>query len=251
MCGSSQAHRIVYNFGIQHEFPDIEQLYSRDALLKLIDKQKWTIALSYVGSDATLQSVLLAHLLASREWRLATSLARDRMGMDDFDAEKEAARVVDNQTNKDHSSSLSSLPINGYLELPLKDVGDIVFCETEESIRLAAAHVFNGTPLLVGLDVEWRPTSTKIASHTGVLTTTAVASILQIASGTKVFLIDLLALHVRWTARLWHEVTYMRVMLTDWILMVPRIMTICLTTFCCGSSPRARSSNLALALTRI
>jgi hypothetical protein len=55
--------------------------------------------------------------------------------------------------------------------------------------------------MVVGLDVEWRPTSTRIASHTGVLTTTSVASILQIASAAKVFLIDLLALHVGWTSR--------------------------------------------------
>jgi hypothetical protein len=116
VCASSQSHRIVYNFVIQHEFPDIEQLYSRDALLKLIEKQSGRS--HWRTSAATRRS--------SRVWRLATSLARDRMDMDDFDAEKEAARAMEDPTKKDHASSLASLLINGYLGLPLKDAGDFV-----------------------------------------------------------------------------------------------------------------------------
>lgn len=45
--------------------------------------------------------------------------------------------------------------------------------------------------------MEWKPTSTKIAASTGSTTTTAVASILQISSSSRVFIIDLLALQVR------------------------------------------------------
>jgi hypothetical protein len=199
-----QAHRLVHTFGLQLAFPDIEQLYSRDALLKLMERHKWALALAYVGSDSSLQTVLLNHLVAAREWRLALQLAKDRMGLMDFDPETHEVEGTEGllfmRGTSSHSTSLQTLPVHGYVELPLREDA-IVWCDSDEQVRELAAYftTLSGheSPTPVGLDVEWRPTSTKIASHIGGSATTAIASILQIATATKVFLLDLLTLHVR------------------------------------------------------
>ncbi|TMW64406.1 hypothetical protein Poli38472_013028 [Pythium oligandrum] len=197
-----RAHRIVYNFQLQADFPDIELLYSRDTLMKLIEKQRWSLALTFVGSDTTLQTLLLTHVVAAGELQYATYLAKERLGWTAFDPEQVLADAA--KANPSSSqSSLANLPVNGYLELSVPDE-NIVFCATEDELRRAHSHFFpdsdvevedNSALRLVGLDVEWKPTSSKIATTTGVSTTTAIASILQLASRSHVFLIDLLELH--------------------------------------------------------
>lgn len=205
-----RAHRLVHSFGLQAQFPDMEQLYSRDALLKLVEKQRWALALSFVGSDRALQSTLLSHLVAAGEWQHMTVLARDRMGLLDFDPVHHAASSSGGAGVGAGASSLATLPVHGYLALSLGD-DSVVFCKTEDAVRSAAAYVLvddgDGDVIkegggvyafarVVGLDVEWKPTSSKIASVVGGgASSTAVASVLQIATASRVFLIDLLALH--------------------------------------------------------
>ncbi|KAJ0404615.1 hypothetical protein ATCC90586_001184 [Pythium insidiosum] len=178
------------------EFPDIETLYNRDALMKLIEKQRWTLALSFVGSDSALQSTLLYHMVAAGEHDHATFLARERLGIVDFDVVNMASTL---EKPSHIHASLETLPLHGYLELPLQCDSDVVFCTSEQELQEVIAHLEIGsetTPQVIGLDVEWRPTSTKIATTTGVTSTAAVASILQVASESRVFLIDLLELHL-------------------------------------------------------
>ncbi|TMW64407.1 hypothetical protein Poli38472_013029 [Pythium oligandrum] len=83
-----RAHRIVYNFQLQADFPDIELLYSRDTLMKLIEKQRWSLALTFVGSDTTLQTLLLTHVVAAGELQYATYLAKERLGWTAFGPEQ-------------------------------------------------------------------------------------------------------------------------------------------------------------------
>ncbi|GLE00682.1 hypothetical protein PINS_up009470 [Pythium insidiosum] len=193
-----RAHRVVCNFGLQAVFPDIEMLYNRDALTKLVEKQRWTLALSFVGSDSVLQTTLLHHMIAAGEYEHATYLARERLGITDFDADKMASTI---EKPFDVHTSLDTLPVHGYLELPLNCGSDIVFCSTDTELQEVISHfqldseATDDFDKVVGLDVEWRPTSTKIANSTGVTSTAAVASILQVASDSRVFLIDLLHFH--------------------------------------------------------
>ncbi|KAJ0401620.1 hypothetical protein P43SY_005999 [Pythium insidiosum] len=170
-------------------------LYNRDALMKLIEKQRWTLALSFVGSDSALQSTLLYHMVAAGEHDHATFLARERLGIVDFDVLNMASTL---EKPSHIHASLETLPLHGYLELPLQCDSDVVFCTSEQELQEVIAHLEIGsetTPQVIGLDVEWRPTSTKIATTTGVTSTAAVTSILQVASESRVFLIDLLELH--------------------------------------------------------
>jgi hypothetical protein len=186
----------------------IDLLYCHEGLMKLIERQRWQMALSFAGNDASLQKLLLDHMLAAGELQWAARLAQI-LGITDFEAQVSqvvAQRGSLRTTGLSHSANAAAL--NGCLALELSG-GGIVFCDTEESVRRAMAHFFPGSEAcagssrdhVVGLDVEWKPTSSKIAAATGSTTTTAVASILQISSSSRVFLIDLLALHVRSVCR--------------------------------------------------
>lgn len=260
--------------------------------MKLIEKRRWQIAVTFVGSDAALQQTLLEHMVAAGELQHARVVAQ-RLGLTDFDPSAAAGngvsvggvggpngapRAASTATNG-FSQSVHAAALRGFLELRLSEDA-VVFCDSEADVRVAMAHFFGiedednegtvgvsvddtksvndfesttdtiatssisgdsvdvdlnscsksderiiGKPKnrddgldgagseganppcsefrgVVGLDVEWKPTTSKIAAATGSITTTAVASILQIASASKVFLIDLLALHVRfvWVA---------------------------------------------------
>lgn len=233
-------------------------MYSRDGLTKLIEKQRWQIAITFVGSDTQLQQTLLEHMLAAGEFQHARVVAQ-RLGVADFDpAAAQAALQLAAQGSSEtagaggslimtdgFSQSVHAAALRGFLALPLS-ADDVVFCDNEDGVRSAMRHFFgrvddsvewNDSPQtkscdrrvvsndtgagtettpkeissdhgirgVVGLDVEWKPTTSKIATATGSITATAVASILQIASRHKVFLIDLLALHVRLCCRVWEE----------------------------------------------
>lgn len=205
-------------------------MYSRDGLMKLIEKQRWQIAISFVGSDAILQKMLLDHMVVAGEIQHARHLAQ-RLGLADFEPDvAQTASLVASWTLNGFSQSVHAAALNGFLKLSLSDDA-IHFCDREESIKAAMAHFFGdenallatdndelvngdnafniertatGSPInVVGLDVEWKPTTSKIAAATGAITTTAVASILQIASSSQVFIIDLLALHVSRQFQIW------------------------------------------------
>ncbi|KAG6613719.1 Exonuclease mut-7 [Phytophthora cinnamomi] len=148
-----RAHRIVYKFGLQEEFPDIDLLYCHDGLMKLIERHRWQMALSFAGNDTSLQKLLFEHVVAAGEIQWAVRLAQI-LNIPDFESQGD-------------SSELSG---------------------ASNRTAFDADHI-------IGLDVEWKPTSSKIAASSGSTTTTAVASILQISSSSRVFIIDLLALH--------------------------------------------------------
>ncbi|KAG1686981.1 hypothetical protein DVH05_005721 [Phytophthora capsici] len=201
-----RAHRIVHNFNLQEEYPDIDLLYCHDGLMKLIERQRWQMALSFAGNDVTLQKLLFDHLMAAGEIQWASRLAQI-LEISDFETrvgELVAQRGLLRTNGLSYSATAAAL--NGCLSLELGSES-IVFCDTEESLRSAMKHFFgdnnterdstsNGfhADQIVGLDVEWKPTSTKIAATTGSSTTTAVASILQISSSSRAFIIDLLSL---------------------------------------------------------
>ncbi|KAE9338940.1 hypothetical protein PR003_g11260 [Phytophthora rubi] len=203
-----RAHRIVYKFGLQEDYPDIDLLYCHDRLMKLIERQRWQMALSFAGNDTSLQKLLFEHMMAAGEIQWAARLAQI-LDIPDFESqvEKMVAQRGSLRTNGlSHSANAAAL--NGCLALHLKDDA-IAFCDTEESLRGMMKHIFGDgvdnsefgkalnfdTDHIIGLDVEWKPTSSKIAASTGSTTTTAIASILQISSSSCVFIIDLLALH--------------------------------------------------------
>ncbi|TYZ58102.1 hypothetical protein PybrP1_006694 [[Pythium] brassicae (nom. inval.)] len=195
-----RAHRLVHAFALQREFPDIGH---RDGLLKIIEKRKWQLALTFVGNDATLRRILFDHVAAAGEVALATQLA-ESLGIADY--EPDPSQLAAQRSGGDMETSARNGSAK-HLPLPLPS-DSVVFCSDEQQIREAYAHFFDATGVaggeaadlladhsegysparLVGLDVEWKPTTSRISNQT-------VASILQIATTTRVFVIDLLMLH--------------------------------------------------------
>ncbi|KAG6954948.1 hypothetical protein JG688_00012123 [Phytophthora aleatoria] len=208
-----RAHRIVNHFGLQEEYPDIDLLYCHDGLMKLIERQRWQMALSFAGNDLSLQKLLFDHMMAAGEVQWASRLAQI-LAIPDFETQvvdMVAKRGLLRTNGLSHSANAAAL--NGCLAFELGNES-VIFCDTEESLRSAMDHLFIAiqsvsseavnapsrtefnADQVVGLDVEWKPTSSKIAAATGSKTTSAMASILQISSASRVFIIDLLALHL-------------------------------------------------------
>lgn len=185
-------------------------MYSRDGLLKLIEKRKWQLALTFVGNDATLRKILFDHVAAAGEVEVATQLA-ESLGITDY--EPNLSQFAATQSSSGDTVAVIRNGSAKYLQLSLPS-DSVTFCSDEEQIRDMDAYFFGATegvgsePVdlvtdhstghtadgpparIVGLDVEWKPTTSRIASQT-------VASILQIATSTRVFVVDLLMLHVR------------------------------------------------------
>lgn len=172
-------------------------MYSRDGLMRLIEKHKWQIALSFVGNDATLQKILFDHVVIAGKIEHAVYLAK-RLEMTEYQLDVSQIVAQRLAVAKDEDS------MTKYLQLLLESSA-VAFCDREEHIQEAMAFFFDqhklrpnagenspgfGASEIVGLDVEWKPMTSKFATR-------AIASILQIATSTRVFLIDLLSLHVR------------------------------------------------------
>lgn len=192
-----------------------EHLYFRDGLMKLIEKQRWDIAISFAGTDDSLRRTVIDSMVAAGEFFRAVQLA-NVLQLEDFHISGDA-HSSHRGTSQFHGNTFAAA-VNGFLELELNCDEAVQFCSTELDVRNAYEYFFGcegeqhtskinftdgsdgmgtfGRGHVVGLDVEWKPTSSKIAAATGSLTTSAVASILQIAAATRVFIIDLLALHV-------------------------------------------------------
>lgn len=187
-------------------------LYSRDGLSRLIENKRWQLAITFVGSDPTLQRMLLTHMLAVGELSFATQLLeRIPAGADKEELVKlvsESAECGVATSTSPRAGQNSDLTKSEYLELPLGEDA-VVLCDSEDGVREAIKLFFladqnqdheectdvtttaASKSQVVGLDVEWKPVSSRSTS-----TNSPIASILQIASSSAVVIVDLLKLHV-------------------------------------------------------
>ncbi|KAF0744199.1 hypothetical protein AaE_008495 [Aphanomyces astaci] len=166
-----RAHRYVHQYNLQDEFPNIDSVFQREALDKLCGQRKWAIATNFVGNNTVLQVDLYHKMAAAGEYELANDL-RDR-----FDLTDVGPRL--DRTVK---------PRSIYLNLP-KSI-EIVFCDTDSTVHTMEMYfkevLSRDVRCWVGVDVEWKAVFDK--------TEMAMASILQIAVGSKVFIVDVIAL---------------------------------------------------------
>ncbi|KAL4095090.1 hypothetical protein PRIC1_008468 [Phytophthora ramorum] len=194
-----RAHRFVLTFNLQKQYPDIDVLYSRDGLMRLMDTQRWQLALTFVGQDITLQKMLLKHMFAAGELEHAAQLGKKMLAAG---FEPDSSQIIQRVGETLGSDQL--IAEGAYLMLPQDS--NVIFCASEDTLRQAMEYFFEArtqdpqlpietkstiydTQRVVGLDVEWKPITSRFK------TTTAVASILQIATLDQVFIVDLLALH--------------------------------------------------------
>ncbi|KAG3196214.1 hypothetical protein PC128_g7810 [Phytophthora cactorum] len=195
-----RAHRLVANFNLHKQYPDVDVLYSRDGLMRLIETQRWQLALTFVGHDTTLQKVLLDHMVAAGELAHTAHLIKI---MVTAGFEPDIPLMIQNYPDSSEIGqtwSQRGIEDGNFYSLP-EEVQSIVLCNSEDTVRDAMEHFFgsinyeNGLDVkadgkqVVGLDVEWKPITSRSKAMT------PVASILQIASSDRVFVVDLLALH--------------------------------------------------------
>lgn len=194
----------------------VDVMYSRDGLTRLIENKRWQLAITFVGSDSTLQRILLTHMLAVGELSFATKLL-ERIPAGDN--KEELVKLVSESAESAIATATSprtvgrSDPAGGdYLKLGLSEDA-VRFCDSEDAVREAIELFFPADEThdrasgrqqstsssaaaapamrVIGLDVEWRPVSSRSTS-----TSSPIASILQIASSSAVVIVDLLQLHV-------------------------------------------------------
>ncbi|ETV94667.1 hypothetical protein H310_11653 [Aphanomyces invadans] len=166
-----RAHRYLHQYNLQDEYPHLESVYRLEALNKLCAQQKWAIAANFVGNNSVLQMDLYHKMVAAGQIGLANDL-RDR-----FDLSELGPRLDSNVAVE----GTSYLSLDGF-EIVWVDSGTAVHnMETYWNDVLAQEQI-----CWIGLDVEWKAVFEKDEM--------AVASILQVAVGSRVFIVDLIRL---------------------------------------------------------
>lgn len=116
-------------------------LYSRDGLMRLIEAQRWQLALTFVGHDPTLQKVLLKHMVAAEELVHADQLVK-KMVAGGVEADILHILQSHQEAGKSEYPSQHDLEDGEYLALTVAD-DNIVFCDVEDAVR-DAMHYFSG-----------------------------------------------------------------------------------------------------------
>ncbi|KAK9833570.1 hypothetical protein WJX81_006966 [Elliptochloris bilobata] len=163
---------LVRELRLQAAYPGAEALYRRHTLRSLAERQRWAAAAAFCAGDAGLQAELIRELVAAGEAELAEQL-HAQAGLPGpppvADPVRRAARVAADAAK--------------YLQPAL--AADAVHWVAHEA-GLAAAVAAAVEADAVGLDVEWRP------GREGC--TQPPASLLQVATRERVWLVDLMAL---------------------------------------------------------
>lgn len=99
----------------------VDLLYCHDGLMKLIERQRWQMALSFAGNDASLQKLLFEHVMAAGEIQWAARLAQI-LDIADFESQVEemvAQRGSLRANGLSHSANAAAL--SGCLALELEE----------------------------------------------------------------------------------------------------------------------------------
>ncbi|EQC39520.1 hypothetical protein SDRG_02958 [Saprolegnia diclina VS20] len=187
-----RAHRLVHAYGLVDRFPDVEVAFRSESLQKLCAQRKWAAAASFVGSNSSLQMTLLEKAVAAgnvdlaREWHQRFNLPAEA-----FPAAAPATT----------SASFVVLP----------ETVPIDICDAQDDLRALQASLRDALeattqPVLVGVDLEWKPVYSKGES--------CLASLLQVALLDRVFLIDLISIEGHLKA----------LDVVQWMLAEPRLL---------------------------
>eukprot|EP00252_Welwitschia_mirabilis_P021812 TRINITY_DN5709_c0_g1_i4.p1 TRINITY_DN5709_c0_g1~~TRINITY_DN5709_c0_g1_i4.p1 ORF type:complete len:570 (-),score=87.26 TRINITY_DN5709_c0_g1_i4:217-1926(-) len=161
------AYRIVKKFNLQAEFPEAYYLYMESSLRKLVDKGCWDIAESIAVEDHKLLEYLVTLAVEAGEVEMVEELC------DHHNLPKVAVSVVEQK------------PHTQYLHLyELISEEDVHWVDTAGALVNASKHFCSVN--IAAIDCEWKPDA---------MGTKNKVSILQIASKTKVYIIDLVKLY--------------------------------------------------------
>ncbi|ETV94644.1 hypothetical protein, variant 1 [Aphanomyces invadans] len=176
-----RAHKWVHQYSMQTAFPEVENILQQEALDKLCGQQKWSIAVKFVGANTILQMRLFHALVAAGQVGLANHV-HDRFSLTSV---PKATTMPSARSSDEDTEGSAGQP----LALP-QDVA-IVLCDTVNAMESFERAVLEclacqDNECWLGVDVEWKPVFSK--------TDQPLASVLQLAVGHQVFIVDLIAL---------------------------------------------------------
>eukprot|EP00873_Tetraselmis_striata_P027358 jgi/Tetstr1/447622/TSEL_034983.t1 len=169
-----EAASLVRKWGLKQEFPDTERQYKVRSMGKLMDRQLWDVAVSFAGEDAEMQRGLLRRMVTEGESALAEA-HRQQWGLPKELLEIDPAVLAAEEERER----------NTYLQLDVPPEA-VHFVSTPEQVAYAVEQLKDAA--VVGLDTEWR-----CVHEVGKKSSSPVA-LLQLGTGSEVFLIDMLAL---------------------------------------------------------
>ncbi|KAH9320808.1 hypothetical protein KI387_015447, partial [Taxus chinensis] len=166
-----KAYKIVEKYNLQLKFPDAYHQYRKSTLRKLIEKECWDVAESIATEDQILVEYLVCLAQEVGNEEKATDLCH-RHGL----------------TYLPSCTVQGGIPKTQYLQMEdYVSQENVIWVDTADGLTNASQH-FSSTEI-VGIDCEWRPNLLAGEKMNKV-------SIMQIATGKKVYIIDLIKLHI-------------------------------------------------------
>lgn len=167
------AVRFVNNFNFQDQFPDINEQYEEYTIDQICTKQLWFFASEkFVKKNKTLQLKLIARLMEREEYSFAQTFREE------FRLQNETQDIPAHLIEQHLAASR-----NTYLQI---EIEDIMWVNSEETLLQMQEELEQES--FIGLDVEWKPVMNQ---------TCASASLLQIGTFHKAYLLDLMKIAVR------------------------------------------------------
>eukprot|EP00191_Tetraselmis_sp_GSL018_P019951 CAMPEP_0177579826 /NCGR_PEP_ID=MMETSP0419_2-20121207/1187_1 /TAXON_ID=582737 /ORGANISM="Tetraselmis sp., Strain GSL018" /LENGTH=463 /DNA_ID=CAMNT_0019068559 /DNA_START=75 /DNA_END=1464 /DNA_ORIENTATION=+ len=167
-----EASGFVRQWGLQAEFPGVERKYKVRSMEKLMGRQMWDVAASFAGDDSGLRELLLKRMVADGEPGLA-EVHRQEWGLppEVIEVDPEA---IEAERAREREAYLQ-------LEAPAEAVH---FVGVPEQVEGCVSSLLSAPA--IGLDTEWRARHEDGAK--------SAVALLQLAAGSEVFLVDMLAL---------------------------------------------------------
>lgn len=164
-----RAYVIIKKNNLQHEYPEICQDYRESSLKKLAEKGCWDIAEQRANGDQRLLQYLVYMALESGYGEKVEELC-NRYSLEGF---------TDTKLPK-------TTPVkSNFLSLGDLSVEEIVFVDEANGLLEATCNIEDSK--VVGIDCEWKPNYIKGQKNK--------VSIMQIAAGNKVYILDMIKLY--------------------------------------------------------
>ncbi|CAN4110989.1 unnamed protein product [Withania somnifera] len=165
------AFDVMRQNNLREEFPEIYHQYKESKLKKLAEKGCWDVAEARVNDDRQLLEYLASIFGYGSRLHGEGRGTRERYSLEGFINVKELEE---------------SFPTHRYLQLDELSIKEVVWVDEVNGLLDATCHIEECKA--VGVDCEWKPNYEKGSSSNKV-------SIMQIASDTKVFILDLIKLY--------------------------------------------------------
>ncbi|XP_057848871.1 uncharacterized protein LOC131059841 isoform X2 [Cryptomeria japonica] len=166
-----KAYKNVEKYNLLQEFPGAYHQYRKSTLRKLIEKECWDVAEAIATEDCILVQYMVSLAQEVGNEEKAADLC-DRHGLAYIPLSSAQGRAIKTQ----------------YLQvLDYVSEENVIWVDTADGLANAKQHF--STIKIAGIDCEWRPNLLKEEKMNKV-------SIMQIGTGKKVYIIDLIKLHV-------------------------------------------------------